>query len=134
MPPILLALLLVTLFTVGCWYVYARWEPEWVAIGGILGVVVSIALLIVSFSAPSGAPHIDQTTHFLIERTTYRAVVSAYELERTYKDAYTMTHLSDIVAVKRVTQHNAWGIDLNAPAPTLEVVFREAGQSSSFTP
>ena len=131
-PAYLLSLLLVALVAAAFWVGVTKARlmsaAETICIaGGVLTSVTLVALLVGSFAGATGSPVTVETTQFMVERTPYRVVISAFDQEATLKDAFTMAAAQGITRVKRTTQRNAWGVELSSPPnqPTLTPVFMD---------
>ena len=96
--------------------------------GAIVGSIASVVLLVYGLRGNGGSPIVTETTEFSVERTPYRIVVSAFDQETTFKDAYSVANAEHITTVIRTVKRNAWGIELaSAPhQPTISPVFGKA--------
>ena len=88
--------------------------------------IISSALAIISFGVSFGAPHGNpvhvETSAYRLEKTPYRVIITAFDKETVFTDAYTVARADQIVAVRKSIPKNVWGIELDSSV-TIKPVF-----------
>lgn len=87
-----------------------------------LALAIFAILIGFSFGAPYGNPVHVETSAYRLEKTPYRVIITAFDKEVVFTDAYTVAKADQIAAVRKSIPKNAWGIELDSSI-TIKPVF-----------
>lgn len=118
--PLTISVISFFIFLVSLWHLDDY--PEAAVWGLSFGIVVSIMALAFTFSIPHGASTTTDTSNFRLEKTPYRVIVTAFDKETVFTDAYTVAKADQVKAVRKSISKNVWGVELDSET-TIKLVF-----------